>query len=144
MRQYIKYFTLGILAFSLMSCTAISHLKKRRAITADRAIKECREPIEFYAVPPTSYGVEVRLMRHTGCMGIPDMMMGIWFGERNELTTKLLVLLFIDSLNLQNEKQLGRVFLKIDQVTADDGENTPHIMFFELVEVDPREHRKSE
>ena len=97
MKAYLKKIgVLVVLVLAASSCTAINHMRKVRKISADRAIKECPEPEEYFVVPPTSYGIEVRLMRHKNCMGVSDMVMSLWFGEAseiNELTAKLMALL---------------------------------------------------
>ena len=142
MSTFLKRFSLllALIVFAT-SCTAIKHIKKVREISADRAIKECLEPKEFFFIPPTSYGVGVRIMRHENCMEIPNMVLSIWFGEKteiNELTARLLALLFIQSKNANNDTQYGHVFLKVDKA-SDDG---PYIIFIELVEVSPEDYNE--
>ncbi len=135
-----------LVALTLMtaSCTAIKHVRKTRKISADRAIEECPQPKEYYFIPATSYGVEIRLMRHKNCMGIPDMVMSMWFGERdeiNELTAKLLALLYIQSENSRTKVQRARIFLKVDSATTVPQRPGPHIMFFELIKINPEDYK---
>ncbi len=140
-----KVCILVALALVVSSCTAIRHMRKANKISADRAIEECPRPKEYYFIPATSYGVEIRLMRHKNCMGIPDMLMSMWFGERseiNEMTAKLLALLYIQSENSRTKVQRGRIFLKVDSATDASQQHGPHIMFFELVKVDPEDYEK--
>ena len=110
-------------------------------MTADRAAKECLSPTTTYFVPPTSYGLEMRIMRHKDCMGIPDMLMMLWAGEKSELSetiVKAIMLMYIDSVNISNDsRQLGRIFLKYDRL----GDEGLHIKFYELVEVNPEDYK---
>ena len=141
MNLYAKIVALSLFIVTMTSCTTIKHIRKVSKISADRAVKECPRPEEFFVVPETSYGTEIRLMRHENCMEIPNLVMAVWFGDKteiNELTAKLLSLLFIDSKNINSEKQYGHIFLKVDKVTDDDG---PYIMFYELVPVDPEDYK---
>jgi hypothetical protein len=113
---------------------------KVREVTAARAAEECKAPIDFHLIPPTSFGVPLRLMRHKNCMGVEDMLMILWNGERNELNetvAKTVMLLYVDSINLSNKEQTGRVFLKGDQI-----EEGFHINFYELIKIDPADYPK--
>ena len=143
MNIYLKRFSLLItLVCALSACTAVKHIQKVKEISTERATKECTEPTELYFVPPTSYGIEVRLMRHENCMGIPDMVMAIWFGEKteiNELVAKLLVLMYIQSKNADSQVQYGRVFLKTERLEL-DSPSPAYITFFELVVIDPKDY----
>ena len=140
MNTHFKKIAVLLLVVVLSGCNAVRHYKKTKDITADRAAKECLSPTVTYMVPPTSYGIEMRLMRHKDCMGIPDMLMMLWDGEKNELSetiVKAIMLMYIDSINMSDENhQLGRIFLKYDRL-GDDG---LHIKFYELVKVDPRDY----
>jgi hypothetical protein len=140
MITYIKKFSMLLLAFTLASCSAISYYKKTKDISAERATKECITPTEVYAVPPTTYGTDVRIMRHNDCMGIPDMLMMLWGGDKSELNeaiVKVIMLMYIDSMNINNKIQHGRVFLKYDKL----GTGGLHVKFYELMEVDPEDFK---
>ena len=140
MYTYLK--KLGILlslVIALSACSAISHYKKTKDISAERAAKECAAPVEVYIVPPTSYGLDIRIMRQNNCMGVSDMLMRLWAGDKSELNeaiVKVIMLMYIDSKNINNEKQHGRVYLKYDKLTG----GGLHIKFYELVEVDPKDY----
>ena len=140
MNTHFKKIAILLLVVGLSGCNAVRHYKKTKDITADRAAKECLRPTVTYMVPPTSYGIEMRLMRHKDCMGIPDMLMKLWDGEKDELSetiVKAIMLMYIDSINMSDENhQLGRIFLKYDRL-GDDG---LHIKFYELVEVNPKDY----
>jgi hypothetical protein len=123
----------------LNACETVSHHLKTREISARRAADECPTPEVFYTIPPTSFGISLRLMRHKNCMGIPDLLMVLWEGERTELhetIAKAIALMFIDSANLTNRQQMGRIFLKTDQL-----ESGFYIDFYELVVIDPRDYK---
>jgi len=139
-RSLIKTALLIIVAsFLATSCTTFKHLRKVKKVSAERAVKECREPNVFHMIPPTSFGVSLRILRHKDCMEIPDMLMVIWDGEKtelNETVAKVIMLMYVDSININNEKQTGWVFLKSDKIQ--DG---LHVQFYELVEIDPEDYR---
>ena len=134
-----KISILVALLFMMTSCTTIEHMRKVRKISAAAAIKECTTPKDFHIVPPTSYGVTLRIMRHENCMDIPSMLMILWDGEKtelNETVAKVIMLMYVDSLNINSKKQFGRIFLKYDKI-----EEGLHIKFYELVEVNPDDYK---
>ena len=131
-----------LLAIQATGCSAISHYKKVKKISAGRAVKECTGPKDFHLVPPTSFGVTIRIMRHKNCMDVSDMLMMLWDGEKtelNETVVKAIMLMYIDSLNINSKRQLGRIFLKYDKI-----EEGPHIKFYELVEIDPKDYKRED
>tara|TARA_B100000029_G_C17251078_1_gene842775 strand:+ start:405 stop:635 length:231 start_codon:yes stop_codon:yes gene_type:complete len=72
-------------------------------------------------------------------MEIPDMLMVIWDGEKtelNETVAKVIMLMYVDSININNEKQTGWVFLKSDKI-----QEGLYVQFYELVEIDPEDYR---
>jgi len=139
-KSFNKLIIATVCLLGLSSCTPLRHMRKVSKISAKRAMEECQEPVQFYAVPPVSYGVDVRLMRHEKCMEIPDLVMSVWIGEDNEIsetTAKLLALLFIQSLNVNSDLQRGHIFLKKDTAS----EQNIHILFYELVEINPKDYK---
>ena len=129
-----------LLSLQLPGCQTMSHYKKVKKISAGRAVEECTGPKDFHMVPPTSFGVTIRIMRHEDCMGIPDMLMMLWDGEKTELNetiVKAVMLMYVDSLNINSKKQFGRIFLKYDKI-----QEGPHIKFYELVEVNPEDYKE--
>ena len=95
MSTYFKRFKVAIgLCLVLTSCTALNHLKKRRAVSADKIKETCTEPTEFYPISPATYGVYTAIMRFKGnCLGFNDLLIGTWYGddnEFNETVTKLM------------------------------------------------------
>tara|TARA_Y100000034_G_scaffold72011_1_gene86872 strand:- start:305 stop:730 length:426 start_codon:yes stop_codon:yes gene_type:complete len=128
-----------LLSLQLPGCQTISHYRKVKKISAERAVEECTGPRDFHMVPPTSFGVTIRIMRHKDCMGVSDMLMMLWDGDKtelNETVVKAVMLMYIDSINYNNKVQIGRVFLKYDVI-----ESGLHIKFYELVVVDPEDYK---
>ena len=138
MSTCFKRFKISIaLCLLLTSCTALSHLKKKRAISADRVKESCNEPTEYYPISPATYGVYTAVMRFKGnCLGFDDLLVSIWYGEDNEFNetvAKLMILLYINSQNANNEAQLARVFLKKDAFSDNKPGDEVYMLFYELV-----------
>ncbi len=138
MSTYFKRFKVSIaLCLLLASCTALSHLKKKRSISADKVKETCNEPTEYYPISPATYGVYTAVMRFKGnCLGFDDLLVSIWYGEDsefNETVAKLMILLYINSQNANNEAQLARVFLKKDAFSDNKPGDEVYMLFYELV-----------
>jgi len=73
-------------------------------------------------------------MRHSKCLGIDDMLMVVWFGERSEknmLAAKLLVMMYTDSYNDNHpDEHLSATHLKTDELKVD--EEKTYVMFNQL------------
>jgi len=72
-------------------------------------------------------------------MEIPDMLMVMWDGEKTELNqtvVKAIMLMYVDSININNKEQTGWVFLKYDEI-----EDGLHIHFYELIKIDPEDYK---
>jgi len=142
MRRTFKL-AVAILSLSLLAtCTPVHHMYKTYKITADAMRQQCNEPSEAYPIPLVPYGVAITVMRfEQGCLGVNDILVGMWGGrddEYNETVTRLMILLYINSHNTQNEKQLARIFLKKDSFSDNSGKSEAHMIIYELVEK-PRE-----
>ncbi len=138
MSIYFKRFKVSIaLCLLLTSCTALSHLKKKRSVSADKVKETCNEPTEYYPISPATYGVYTAVMRFKGnCLGFDDLLVSIWYGEDsefNETVAKLMILLYINSQNANNEAQFARVFLKKDAFSDNKPGDEVYMLFYELV-----------
>jgi hypothetical protein len=136
-----KTFKVAAAMFCLLlatTCTPIHHIYKTYKIDADTMRQQCNEPSEAYPIPLVPYGVAITVMRfEQGCLGVDDILVGMWGGrddEYNETVTRLMILLYINSHNTQNEKQLARIFLKKDSFSDNTGEMEAHMLIYELVE----------
>jgi len=103
-------------------------------LTAQAAYDTCRKPAEYHSVSPFSFPISAKVMRHSKCLGIDDMLMVVWFGERSEknmLAAKLLVMMYTDSYNDNHpDEHLSATHLKTDELKVD--EEKTYVMFNQL------------
>jgi len=103
-------------------------------ITAQAAYDMCRNPNEVYDISPYAFPIAAKIMRHTNCLGVPDMLIVVWYGDRsepNEIAARLLSLMYVQNFNDANPKEVMSIQrLKIDELKVD--EEVTHIMFSRL------------
>ena len=125
MKNSLKFLIVVVAGIIVFACAPIQHIYKVRNISADAVLKQCSTPTEIYPIPVVPYGVVMTVVRFgTGCLGVEDMLLAMWSGnddEYSETVAKLMILMYINSENLQNEQQLARIFLKKDSFTENEG-----------------------
>jgi hypothetical protein len=105
----------------LVECAAKSDLASK--ITAKAAYETCREPAEVHDISPYAFPVAAKVHRHTDCLGIPDMLLIVWYGDRtekNEVAANLLALMYVENYNDANpEKFMDMDYVKTDELKVD-------------------------
>jgi len=101
----------------LVGCAAKPDLASK--ITAKAAYETCHEPTEVHDISPYAFPVAAKVHRHTDCLGIPDMLLIVWYGDRtekNEVAATLLALMYVENYNDANPKKL----MTMDYVMTDE------------------------
>lgn len=109
-----------------LGCDTLRAKRTIARLSVERAEKDCPTPLEFYAVPSMSYGLEVTVMRHRDCMGVPDLLMVLWSGENDELNfsiAKIIALMYFKSMEVTDHR-----YLKV----GTSKERPTHIIFYEI------------
>ena len=124
-----------ICIFVLAGCSGAAKTQKYSGLTAQSAFEKCDAPSEYYDINSGAYGMRATVVRHPKCLGIADVLVVVWQGdrtERHDTAAKLLMLLYVDHLNTnrQPETPVKGHYLKTDQHTADS--ETTHAAFFQL------------
>ena len=106
----------------LVGCAAKLDLASN--ITAKAAYETCREPTEVHDISPYAFPVAAKVHRHTDCLGIPDMLLIVWYGDRtekNEVAATLLALMYVENYNDANPKKLMTMdYVKTDELKVDN------------------------
>jgi hypothetical protein len=93
-------------------------------ITAKAAYEACHEPVEVYDISSHAFPVAAKIHRHAGCLGIPDMLLIVWYGDRtekNEVAATLLALMYVENYNDTNPKKFMTMnYIKTDELKVDN------------------------
>ena len=127
--------TLQILLLTALvsGCTYTQHLWNVHQITPKKIEASCK-PTDFHLVGPGLFGTQMRVLQYDTCLGIENVLIVLWYGENseiNELSAKLLALLYVQSWNINKEQQHGWRHLK----TAGLGDGR-FMVIYEMVRVD--------
>jgi hypothetical protein len=123
----------------LAGCTSTSTGSlKLDMITGDRFTEVCHTPGEYYNIPIWRLGIPAKVVRHSNCMGINDMLIVIHPAPGNELTStasRLLAMMYVDSKTKddKNPENLKASYLKTQTTVA--GGNVVYLVFFELTKI---------
>ena len=106
----------------LASCTTKPDLASK--ITAKAAYETCREPVEVHDISPYAFPIAAKIHRHDNCLGIRDMLLIVWYGDRtekNEVAATLLALMYVENYNDANPKKLMTMdYVKTDELKVDN------------------------
>ena len=123
-------------ALMVLGCATTSSTNlKLNTISGSGFTESCRTPSEWYDIPPWRLGMPAKVVRHTDCMGVQDMLIVIHPAPSNEVTmaaSRLLALMYVDNKEKAGEgrEKLNVSYLKTDMVLA--GGNNIYLVFFEL------------
>ena len=106
----------------LVGCTTKPDLASK--ITAKAAYETCREPVEVHDISPNTFPIAAKIHRHDICLGIRDMLLIVWYGDRtekNEVAATLLALMYVENYNDANPKKLMTMdYVKTDELKVDN------------------------
>ena len=108
---------LVLAATVLVGCASKPDLTSQ--VNAKAAYETCREPLEVHDISPYAFPIAAKVHRHTNCLGIPDMLLIVWYGDRtekNEVAATLLALMYVENYNDMNPKK----FMTIDHIKTDE------------------------
>jgi len=113
---------LVLAATVLVDCASKPDLTSQ--VTAKAAYETCREPLEVHDISPYAFPIAAKVHRHTNCLGIPDMLLIVWYGDRtekNEVAATLLALMYVENYNDMNPKKFMTVdYIKTDELNVDN------------------------
>jgi hypothetical protein len=105
-------------------------------VTIEYVTNNCT-PTENYQFPV--FGVYAMPSRTKNCAGVEDLWLVRWPGENTEIeqtTAKLLTLLYVKSVNENQDPDVTSTFIKNDTIVSRvEGQPTFHAAFYELKEV---------
>lgn len=136
----MKKFLVAFLVVFGMGCGACTGSNKAVVtvsydqLTAKGVLEKCNTPDEVYDVPPSSFPMTAKVIRHQDCLGLTDVLMVTWPGdasEKNLTAAKLLTLMYVEFHNKKFEDtQISVTFLKSDNLNK--GEGSVQIAFYEV------------
>ena len=81
-----------------------------------------------------AFPISAIMMRHSNCLGVDDLLVVVWFGDRSEvnvIAARMLSLMYVQNYNsLHPNEQMSIEKLKIDELKVDDEET--YMMFSRL------------
>ena len=104
-------------------------------ITAQAMKDSCTLPDEVHEIHPGTFPIYARVIRHSDCLGLSDVLMVTFPGDvsdKNTTAAKLLMLMYVEFQNekMKDYKMTGK-FLKIDSLEQSNG-MIIQIAFYEL------------
>ena len=93
-------------------------------VTAKGAYDTCKQPVEVHDISPYAFPIAAKVHRHTNCLGIPDMLLVVWYGDRtekNEVAAELLALMYVDHYNDTHPDEMMTLEpIKTEQLKVDE------------------------
>ena len=137
----------AVLALSILTVPGCSVYKthvRNSKITADAITEECDEPIDFHFIPPGMMSiVPYRIVLTQDCLGVDQMLVVTWPGERNEMRetfSHYLALLYTASRSNSEGKNLQPILIKRVELAPDPNVTTQGAWFsvYELTQSDEK------
>ena len=116
----------------LFSCatTQSAVVTKSATISASEYAKECDPPDERHYLPQ----LNVKVFRHSNCLGVKDLLSVVWTGESNKRTKDGASMVAISFAMHLTERHPGTTYsvvpINIDTLTH--GDTDYHMAFFEI------------
>jgi len=114
-------------------------------ITAAAITEECNDqPVDFHFIPPGMFSdVPYRIVLTRACLGVDQLLVVTWPGERNEIRetfSHYLALLYTDSRSNSEKRRLSPVLIKRDELVPDPDITTVGVWFsvYELTQNDEK------
>lgn len=124
-------FALSILVVS--GCSIYKTHVRDAKITAAAITEECDETVDFHFIPPGMFSdVPYRIVLTRACLGVDQLLVVTWPGERNEIRetfSHYLALLYTDSRSNSEKRRLSPVLIKRDELTPDPDVTTVSVWF---------------
>jgi hypothetical protein len=93
-------------------------------VTAKGAYDTCKQPLEVHDISPYAFPIAAKVHRHVNCLGIPDMLLIVWYGDRtekNEVAAKLLALMYVTHYNDTHPDEIMTLEpIKTEQLKVDE------------------------
>jgi len=128
-----RWFISALCGLSILT-GCYSHTSLARGISAQAAHDGCKQPVEHYEISPMAFPISAIMMRHSNCLGVDDLLMVVWLGDRSEvnvIAARMLSLMYVQNYNsLHPNEQMSIEKLKIDELKVDDEET--YMMFSRL------------
>ena len=116
---FIAIVVIVILVISLMACSSANKAVEYPHITSAAFETSCQQPNEAYEIPPISFPIPAQVSRHSGCLGVDDMLVISWPGgltPKNKAAADLLVFMYLE----HNDDRYLSELLKLDVVQHRD------------------------
>ena len=103
-------------------------------LTVQAVIDKCNSPVEVHDVPAFRFPMVAKVIRHSNCLGVNDVLMVTFPGDSSEkhmTGAKLLMLMYVEYQNATSSDEIfSAKFLKLDQL-GQSGEFV-NIVFYEI------------